>query len=43
MGLGLLLDLIGITILIGQNHFVLNSQSIIAVLSASLYYAIASS
>ncbi|MEH6817757.1 MAG: DMT family transporter, partial [Pseudoalteromonas distincta] len=44
MVLGLLLGLIGVAILVGQNHFVLNSQSIIAIvaLSASLCYAIAS-
>jgi drug/metabolite transporter (DMT)-like permease len=45
MVLGLLLGLIGVAIVVGQNHFVLNSQSImsiIAALSASLCYAIAS-
>ncbi len=45
MVLGLLLGLIGVAILVGQNNFVLTSQSIIAIiaaLSASLCYAIAS-
>ncbi|WP_165723767.1 MULTISPECIES: DMT family transporter [Pseudoalteromonas] len=45
MVIGLLLGLIGVVILVGQNHFVLNSQSILAIvaaLSASLCYAIAS-
>ena len=41
MVIGLLLGLIGVVILVGQNHFVLNNQSILAIvaaLSASLCY-----
>ena len=45
MVLGLLLGLVGVAILVGQNHLILNTQSLIAIvaaLSASFCYAIAS-